>query len=116
MFNAYTVFAIVFALAVAASATAKLRRADNVTTSLAGAGVPESWFNRLALLQLAGAVGLLVGIWWRPLGIAAAIGLVLYFAGAVVFHVRARDFKGMPMPIVLLVPSAAALALGIASA
>ncbi|MBU2669334.1 DoxX family protein [Actinoplanes bogorensis] len=116
MFIAYTVFAIVFALAVAASATAKLRRADNVTTSLAAAGVPESWFNRLALLQFAGAAGLLVGIAWRPLGIAAAVGLVIYFAGAVGFHVRTRDFKGMPMPLVLVVPSAVALALGIASA
>ena len=70
----------------------------------------------LALLNLAGAGGLLIGIDWRPLGIAAATGLLLYFLGALVFPFRAWEFKGMPMAVVFTVLSAAALALGTASA
>jgi hypothetical protein len=116
VFIAYIVVAVVLALGITGSATAKLRHDERVTTGLTGVGVPESWFVPLALLTLAGAIGLLAGIAWRPLGIAAAIGLVLYFLGALVFHVRAKDAKGMPMPTALLVVSAVALALGIASA
>ena len=116
MFIAYVVVAVVLAVASIGSATAKIRRDERVTAGLSAAGVPESWFTRLALLNYAGAAGLLIGIWWRPLGIAAALGLTLYFLGALVFHVRAKDFKGMPMPVVLFVLSAVALTLGIASA
>jgi hypothetical protein len=45
-------------------------------------------------------------------GIAAAIGLVLYFVGAVGAHLRGRDFTGMPSAAVLLAASTAALILG----
>jgi hypothetical protein len=45
----------------------------------------------LGLLEIAGALGLVVGIWVTPLGIAAAIGLALYFLGAVLAHVRKKD-------------------------
>ena len=70
----------------------------------------------LALLDLAGAGGLLIGIGWRPLGIAAATGLLLYFLGALGFHLRAKDIKGMPMPAVFTILSAATLSLGVLSA
>ncbi|MBL7257882.1 DoxX family protein [Paractinoplanes lichenicola] len=116
MFIAYVVVAVVLALAVAGSATAKFRHDERVTAGLSGVGVPESWFKRLALLNYAGALGLLIGIAWRPLGIAAAAGLTLYFLGALGFHIRAKDAKGMPMPAALFVFSAVALALAIASA
>ena len=116
MFIAYTVVAIVLGLGLAGSASAKIRKDERVTAGLTGAGVPLSWFVPLALLELAGTVGLLIGIWWRPLGIAAAIGVILYFIGALVFHIRAKDGKGTPAPAALLVAGVVALALGIASA
>jgi hypothetical protein len=44
----------------------------------------------LGALKLAGAAGLLVGLAGLPaIGIAAATGLVLYFIGAVIAHLRA---------------------------
>jgi hypothetical protein len=46
----------------------------------------------IGLLELAGVVGAIVGLWWwPPLGIAAAIGLALLSVGAIVSHVRAAD-------------------------
>jgi hypothetical protein len=116
MFIAYTVVAIVLALANLGTAQAKIRGLETATAGLVEAGVPRSWFVPLALLNIAGAGGLLIGIGWRPLGIAAATGLVLYFLGALSFHVRARDFKGMPVPGTFFGLSVAALALSIASA
>jgi hypothetical protein len=116
MFLAYAVAAVVFGLANANSAVAKLRRADRVVGVLTAAGIPSSWFVPLALLNLAGAIGLLIGIAWRPIGIAAAIGLVLYFAGAVAAHLRVKDLKHVPGPAVLLVCTAVTMTLAIASA
>ena len=115
MFIAYTVVAIVLGLGLAASGSAKIRRDARVTAGLTTAGVPLSWFVPLALLEIAGTAGLLIGIWWRPLGIAAAIGVILYFLGALIFHVRAKDAKGMPMPALLLVAAVLALVFGVAS-
>ncbi len=60
--------------------------------------------------------GLVAGIWYPPLGIAAAIGLVLYFVGAIGAHLRKNDFKGVPSPGLMLVAAGAALVLGVISA
>jgi uncharacterized membrane protein YphA (DoxX/SURF4 family) len=116
VFIAYTVVAIVLGLGLAASASAKIRKDERVVTGMTKAGVPMSWFVPLALLEIAGTVGLLIGIWWRPLGIAAAVGVIGYFVGAVIAHVRAKDTQGLPAPAALLVVAAVALGLGVASA
>ncbi len=60
--------------------------------------------------------GLVAGIWYPPLGIAAAIGLVLFFVGAIGAHLRKNDFKGVPSPGLMLVAAGAALVLGVISA
>ncbi|GAA1642138.1 DoxX family protein [Actinoplanes couchii] len=115
MFVAYAVAAVVFGLAVTGTALAKIRGVDRVVAGLTAAGVPQSWFVPLGLLNLAGALGLWIGIAWRPLGIAAATGLVLYFAGAVITHVRVRDTAGLPMPALLTALAAITLTLAVAS-
>ncbi|MTD12596.1 DoxX family protein [Nakamurella sp. YIM 132087] len=115
MFIAYVVVAAVLALMSAGTALAKIRGVEPASSGLLAAGVPRSWFVPLAVLNLAGAVGLLIGIGWRPLGIAAAVGLLLYFLGALAFHARARSAAGLPMAVAFAVLSAVALALGIAS-
>ncbi|GAB3255841.1 DoxX family protein [Kineosporia babensis] len=113
MFAAYTSVAVVLALMSAGTANAKIRGMEPAVSGLLAAGVPRSWFVPLALLNLAGATGLLLGIAWRPLGIASALGLTLYFLGALGFHLRAWSFKGMPMAAVFTVLSAATLVLAV---
>ena len=115
MFIAYVVIAVLLALVLLASARAKLTRDKRVVDSLTGIGVPLGLFPFLASCEIAGAGGLLVGLWYGPLGVAAAIGLVLYFVAAVGAHLRKRDFKGFPTPLVILIFSAAALTLRAAS-
>jgi len=39
-----------------------------------------------------GALGLAAGLVFRPLGVAAAIGLVLFFVCAIYTHIRAGDY------------------------
>jgi hypothetical protein len=51
------------------------------------------------------------GFWWPALGIVGAIGLVLYFAGAVISHLRVGDSKGIGPAAFMLVLAAGALAL-----
>jgi hypothetical protein len=94
-----------------ATAIRKLTHAPGVVATYRRVGVPEDRLNLLALILIAGAVGLVVGLWWQPLGVAAAAGLVAYFVLAVVAHVRHHDLKPLPTPLVFLVLSAAALAL-----
>lgn len=35
------------------------------------------------MILLAGAAGLVGGLWWAPIGIAAAMGVAVYFLAAV---------------------------------
>ncbi len=51
----------------------------------------------------AGALGLLVGIGVPLLGVAASVGLVLFFVGALITHFRARYWNiGPPVAYLLL--------------
>jgi hypothetical protein len=96
---AAAVASLLLAALVTAAAVRKLTHHPRVVDSYRRAGVQESQLNRLAAVLLAGAAGLLVGIWWLPAGIAAAIGLVGYFIGAVISHVRANDTGRILTPI-----------------
>jgi hypothetical protein len=56
---------------------------------------------------------LLVGIGMPLIGIAAAAGLTVFFIGAVITHLRARDYSlGRGVPVMFLLIAAAALVLG----
>lgn len=52
--------------------------------------------------QLAGAIGLIAGLCWRPLSIAAAVGLMLMMVGAVVMHRRVNDSMQATLPAVVV--------------
>jgi uncharacterized membrane protein YphA (DoxX/SURF4 family) len=57
------------------------------------AGVSVSWLTfPIGTLKTTGAVGLAAGLAFRPLGVAAAIGLVLFFVCAIYTHIRANDY------------------------
>lgn len=116
MFVALVVCTVLLALACAGSATMKLRKNEQSVAVIHGTlGVPLGLLPVLASLELAGAGGIVAGLWLAPLGIAAASGLVLYFLAAAGSHLRVGDTKGVTMPLPPLVLSVAVLALRVAT-
>jgi hypothetical protein len=114
MHIAYLVVTIFFAVMAAFSGIGKIRRdAHQVRVIHETVGVPLKFFPFLAACEFTGALGLLAGIAWPPLGVAGGIGLVLYFVGAVVSHLRVGDFKGIGSAAFMLVVAAGALILRI---
>jgi DoxX-like family len=97
------------------AAVRKLSHRDDVVASYARVGVPEDRLNQLAVILLAGAAGLLGGLVWAPLGVAAATGTSAYFLVAIAAHVRHHDLEPIPTPIVMEALAIAALATRLAT-
>jgi DoxX-like family len=114
MFAAYLIVTLLAAAANIFSAACDFVRYEQVTIAMTRAGVPTAWMTPLGILKAAGAVGLLVGIGWPPIGTAAAIGLILFFVGAVLTHLRARDHS-YGLAVVFLLLAVGALVLRLAS-
>ncbi|MEV0373653.1 DoxX family protein [Streptomyces sp. NPDC050636] len=114
MFTAYVVVTLLAAVMAGFSAGAIFFRAQWVVQPLADYGIPRSWWPWLGTAKAAGAAGLLAGLLVPVLGVVAGIGLVLYFAGAVITVVRARWYSHIPFPLLYMAPVAGALALGFA--
>ncbi|MFI0454368.1 DoxX family protein [Actinomadura sp. 6N118] len=113
MYTAY-VIAVVLAIAVNTfSATCDFIRYPKVLSQMAKANVPESLLPTLAALKAAGVAGLVVGFFVPWIGIAAATGLVLFYFGAFIAHIRAR-FHQYSFPTAYLLVAAAALGLSAA--
>jgi DoxX-like family len=108
----YVVVAVTTAIITGAIAIADFIPAGFVLANSAKVHLPRSWLPVLGTLKLAGAIGLPVGLVGPPaIGLAAAIGLVLYFLGALIAHVRARVLYNIAFPGAYLVLSAASLVL-----
>jgi hypothetical protein len=117
MLTLFTAYLAVTALAIAAnlfSAGADFVRYPQVAVNMDRVGVPHSWMTPLGLLKTAGALGLLIGIFVPPIGIAAAVGLILFFVGAIITHLRGH-FYSFGLPISFLALAVAALVLRLAA-
>ena len=116
MFTLFTAYVVVTALAVAANlfaAGADFVRNPQIAKNMDRAGVPDSWMIPLGILKAAGALGLLLGIFVPPIGIAAGVGLVLFFVGAIITHLRGH-YYAFTAPIIFLTLAVAALVLRLA--
>jgi DoxX-like protein len=59
--------------------------------SAAHFGIPWSRYRLIGAAELAAAAGVMIGLWWHPLGVAAAAGMALLLIGALITHRRAED-------------------------
>lgn len=92
-----------------------LVRAEFVVANSREVGVPDSWLPAFALLKGAGAAGLIVGVVGLPLiGTAAAVGLTLFYLGALIAHVRAGVFHSIAFPTLFFALALGSLALLVA--
>lgn len=112
MHTTYLVVTLAAAAANAGIAVADFARADFVLANSAEVGVARRWIPWLATLKLAGAGGLLLGLLgMREVGLAAGVGLVLFFAGALLTHLRARVYYNLAFPGAYFALAVAATAL-----
>ena len=95
MHAAYLILALIAVAACTFSGIAALVRFPAILPGMAAAGVPVSWLRfPIGTLKTAGAAGLAAGLLGVPLiGLAAALGLVLFFTCAVYTHLLARDYS-----------------------
>ena len=114
MHTAYIVVTLLAAAANVFSATLDFIRFKQILINMERVGVSESWINALGILKAAGAVGLVVGVAVPLIGTAAAIGLVLFFVGAIITHLHARDYS-FGLATVFLLLAVATLVLRLAS-
>ena len=108
MRTAYVLITILAVLAYGYAACLNFVGAESVRVVADKVQVSQRWMIPFGMLLTAGAVGLLVGLVVPALGIAAAIGLVLYFIGALGAHLRVRD-TGIAGAVGFLVLAVAAL-------
>jgi hypothetical protein len=102
VFTACVFVSVLFSIMLLLSAMGKLTKMTKVVESLTLVGVKPEQFVILAALEVAAAAGIIIGFWAAPLGIAAGIGAVLYFIGAIMAHLRIKDTKGLTGPLVPL--------------
>lgn len=116
MFSAYIVVTVLAAAANIYAATSNFRQVDWIVISMHKLGVPRSWLIPLGVLKGLGAFGLLIGLVVPWIGVAAAIGLVLFFVNAISFTLRARWYANLAYPGVWLVLAVGSLGLRVATA
>jgi uncharacterized membrane protein YphA (DoxX/SURF4 family) len=105
MFTTACVVSALLAVLLLFSAVGKLRGDQMQTQTLEKVGFPASGVWLLAVAEVAAAIGMVIGLFWWPLGVAAAVGAILYFLGATVSHLRVRDYN-VTAPVVLLLVAA----------
>jgi hypothetical protein len=115
MFALTVAVSLVLAGLLTASALIKLTRREPYVQTYLRLGVPEHRLNLLAAVLLAGVAGLLLGLWWTPLGVAAAAGVLCYFLLAIGAHLRGADARNLPMPAGYAALAGAALLLRLAT-
>jgi uncharacterized membrane protein YphA (DoxX/SURF4 family) len=79
-------------------------------------GIPWPRYRLIGVAELAAAAGILIGLWWHPLGLAAAAGMALLLLGAMITHRRAADGgKEMAPALLALAITIAYLAIALIS-
>ncbi|MFJ8113661.1 DoxX family protein [Streptomyces sp. NPDC096132] len=121
----YVTAAILSALlalgSLAAGAPKALLKGDVPAALQSHMGLSAGFVRFIGLAEVAAAAGLVVGLFWQPLGIAAATGLAITMIGGAAFHAKAGDYadpatrKNAMSPFVFLALSVAtAVTLGLA--
>jgi len=97
-------------------AAGKLLGHPRMRQSAAHFGIRWPRYRLIGVAEAAAAAGILIGLWWHPLGIAAAIGMTLLLLGALVSHRRAADSgKEMGPALVAFALTLAYLAIALTS-
>ncbi|MEV7287077.1 DoxX family protein [Streptomyces sp. NPDC093252] len=93
MYIAAATLSVILALASAAAGGPKALLKGDVPAALQShMGLSAGLVRFVGAAEVAAAGGLVAGLFWQPLGIAAAAGFALVMLGAIGFHARAGDY------------------------
>ncbi len=96
------VMSVLLAIVAWVSAVGKLQKKPQIMDTMAHVGVKPNQIPVLAYLEIAGGLGLLVGLAYSSIGALASAGLSLYFLGAVVAHLKKKDGAALFGPALFL--------------
>jgi uncharacterized membrane protein YphA (DoxX/SURF4 family) len=97
----FTAISLLLAAVCLLPAAAKLRGHPKMRHAAAHFGIPWPAYRLIGAAEAAAAAGVLIGLWWHPLGLAAAAGMAVLLLGAVIAHRRAADSGKHMAPAVL---------------
>src|SRR4051794_12902260 len=113
----FTIVSILLAALCLMPAFAKLSAQPAMQASAEHFGIEWPRYRLIGVAELAAAIGLIAGLVWRPLGVAAAAGMAILLAGALLMHQRAGDSpKHMAPAIVVLLVTIGYLVVAISTA
>jgi hypothetical protein len=95
------VLAVLPALIFLALGTAKVAAVQPMRARAAEVGFSTLAYRRIGLLEVAGAIGLLLGVVEPVIGALAGAGLLLLLGGAIVTHLRHGDGPRKVVPAVV---------------
>jgi hypothetical protein len=87
----FVTISLLLAAACLLPAAGKLTGQPRMRKSAAHFGIAWPRYRLIGAAELAAATGILIGLWWHPLGLVAAAGMALLLIGAVITHRRAGD-------------------------
>ena len=87
----FITISLLLAAACLLPAAGKLTGQPKMRKSAAHFGIPFPRYRLIGVAELAAAAGILIGLWWHPLGVAAAAGMAMLLIGAVIAHRKAAD-------------------------
>ena len=87
----FITISLLLAAACLLPAAGKLTGNPKMRQSAAHFGIPWPRYRLIGVAELAAAAGAVIGLWWHPLGVAAAAGMALLLIGALITHRRAKD-------------------------
>jgi DoxX-like family len=111
MFTAYVTVTLLAAGLNAYAAYVDFARAEWVIANMTRYGIPHSWIFSLGAIKAIGAVGLVIGIGVPQIGVAASLGLVLYFMGAIFTVACSKWYSHLRYPAPFFLVAIASLVL-----
>ena len=108
----FLILSLLLTLACLVPAVAKLAGHPKMRHAAAHFGIAWRRYRLIGVAELIAAAGVLIGWFWRPAGLLAAVGMVLLLLGALIAHRRAHDSVREAVPaLVALVVSGTYLAI-----
>ena len=101
MHVASIILSVVLALELAFTGSIKVLNTKMAQDNAAHLGVSTQRFRLIGVAELAAVVGLLAGIFIKPLAIVTAAAVCLLMAGALGYHAKARDKVPAMLPAIV---------------